>query len=125
MEAARIEANRDSAVRRALPPGAARRRAVFGLLDADGWAWAFWKALFWFLFIIFMLGVASNLVTIVIVMSASGARSGDVTAAMISGMFGMILPGLFAIISWRAYAAIPDYLQQPAWCQELIVKAKL
>ena len=55
MEAARID-NREPAVRRALPPGAARRRAVFGLLDADGWAWAFWKALFWFLFIIFMLG---------------------------------------------------------------------
>jgi hypothetical protein len=46
----------ESAVTRALPPGAARRRAVFGLLDADGWAWAFWKALFWFVFIIFLEG---------------------------------------------------------------------
>jgi hypothetical protein len=40
----------------ALPPGAARRRAVFGLLDADGWTWASIKALFWFLLIIFVLG---------------------------------------------------------------------
>ncbi len=40
----------------ALPPGAVRRRAVFGLLDADGWAWASIKATFWFIFIIFVLG---------------------------------------------------------------------
>jgi hypothetical protein len=40
----------------ALPPGAIRRRAVFGLLDADGWAWAALKATFWFIFIIFVLG---------------------------------------------------------------------
>ena len=46
---------------RALPPGAIRRRAVFGLLDADGWTWAGLKATFWFLFIIFMLGYVPNL----------------------------------------------------------------
>ena len=40
----------------ALPPGAVRRRAVFGLLDADGWTWASLKATFWFLLIIFLLG---------------------------------------------------------------------
>jgi hypothetical protein len=40
----------------ALPPGAVRRRAVFGLLDGDGWAWATLKATFWFVFIIFVLG---------------------------------------------------------------------
>ena len=28
----------------ALPPGAVRRRAAFGLLDADGWGWASLKA---------------------------------------------------------------------------------
>ena len=37
----------------ALPPGAVRRRAVFGLLDRDGWTWATIKATFWFLLIIF------------------------------------------------------------------------
>ena len=46
---------------RALPPGAIRRRAVFGLLDADGWTWAGLKATFWFLFIVFMLGYIPNL----------------------------------------------------------------
>lgn len=40
----------------ALPPGAVRRRTVFGLLDADGWTWATIKATFWFLLIIFLLG---------------------------------------------------------------------
>jgi hypothetical protein len=45
---------------RALPQGATRRRAAFGLFDADGWTWAGLKATFWFLFIIFMLGVVPN-----------------------------------------------------------------
>lgn len=40
----------------ALPPGAVRRRTVFGLLDADGWTWATLKAVFWFLVIIFLQG---------------------------------------------------------------------
>ncbi|MGD8486758.1 MAG: hypothetical protein PVH07_08985 [Chloroflexota bacterium] len=44
----------------ALPQGATRRRAAFGLFDADGWTWAGLKAAFWFLFIIFMLGVVPN-----------------------------------------------------------------
>jgi hypothetical protein len=33
-----------------------RRRALFGLLDGDGWSWASLKALFWFIVIIFLLG---------------------------------------------------------------------
>ena len=33
-----------------------RRRALFGLLDADGWGWASVKAFFWLIFIIFILG---------------------------------------------------------------------
>jgi hypothetical protein len=41
----------------ALQPGIPRRRrALFGLLDADGWGWAFAKAFFWFVAIIFLLG---------------------------------------------------------------------
>ena len=38
----------------ALPAGAAPRRAVFGLLDADGWGWAGLKAAFWFLVFVFL-----------------------------------------------------------------------
>lgn len=42
---------------RALTAGPApRRRAFFGLLDADGWGWASLKAFFWFVVIIFVLG---------------------------------------------------------------------
>ena len=33
-----------------------RKRALFGLLDADGWAWASVKAFLWLIFIIFILG---------------------------------------------------------------------
>jgi hypothetical protein len=42
----------------ALLPGTTqtRRRALFGLLDASGWAWASVKATFWFILIIFLLG---------------------------------------------------------------------
>ena len=42
----------------ALYPGTTqtRRRALFGLLDANGWAWASLKALVWFLLMIFLLG---------------------------------------------------------------------
>jgi Kelch motif len=35
---------------------APRRRALFGLFDADGWGWASVKALFWFFLIIILLG---------------------------------------------------------------------
>ncbi len=42
---------------KALPAGRAmRRRVVFGFFDADGWAWAFTKAMFWLLVIIMALG---------------------------------------------------------------------
>src|SRR4029079_14465961 len=42
----------------ALGPGTAvpRRRALFGLLDADGWGWASVKAFVWLIIIIFILG---------------------------------------------------------------------
>lgn len=36
--------------------GAVRRRTFFGLFDADGWAWAGAKSVFWFVVIVTMLG---------------------------------------------------------------------
>src|SRR6266498_5091630 len=33
-----------------------RRRALFGLVDRDGWAWAGIKAMLWFLLIILLMG---------------------------------------------------------------------
>jgi len=41
---------------RALPPGSVRRRAFFGVFDADGWTWAGVKALGWFALMILLLG---------------------------------------------------------------------
>ena len=42
----------------ALGPGTVlpRKRALFGLLDQDGWAWASVKAFAWLVIIILMLG---------------------------------------------------------------------
>src|SRR4029453_4833365 len=42
----------------ALGPGTAlpRKRALFGLLDADGWGWASLKAFVWLIIIIVLLG---------------------------------------------------------------------
>ncbi len=44
----------------ALPAGAVRRRAVFGLFDADGWSWAGIKAAFWFMVLVFLLAYIPN-----------------------------------------------------------------
>lgn len=44
----------------ALPAGAAPRRTLFGLFDADGWSWAGVKATFWFIAFVFLLGVVPN-----------------------------------------------------------------
>ena len=38
------------------PQAPARRRAFFGLFDADGWSWASVKAIFWFVVMIMLLG---------------------------------------------------------------------
>ena len=38
------------------PIAAPRRRAFFGLFDADGWGWATVKAIFWFVLMIMLLG---------------------------------------------------------------------
>ena len=57
-----------------------------------------------------------------IALAQSNSRGGDATAILIGGSFGVLLVGAFAYVSFRAYAAIPRYLRQPAWCQELLSK---
>ena len=52
-------------------------------------------------------------------------RVGDQISAVIGVIFVIVIFGAFVVVSWRAYATIPLYLMQPAWCQELIVKAQL
>jgi len=44
---------------------------------------------------------------------------------MLGSAVSFVLLGAFAAVSWRSFAAIPKYLAQPAWCQELIVRAGL
>jgi hypothetical protein len=44
---------------------------------------------------------------------------------MMGGVLGSILPAIFAVVSFRAWSAIPRYLAEPAWCQEIIAASKL
>jgi hypothetical protein len=46
-------------------------------------------------------------------------------AALIGGFVLAVIDLAFIFLSARACLAIPKYLAQPAWCQELIVKAGL
>jgi len=69
--------------------------------------------------IIYLFFAALNLLTIAI--GAAGGQPGSAIGAI----FGIILLIVFAVVSWRAVVAIPEYLKQPAWCQELIVHADL
>ena len=72
------------------------------------------------LFVLFTLSVAFN----VLAVAVSYAGFGD-PSAMAGNIIGIVLMGLFAIVSWGAIAAIPRYRAQPAWCQELVAAADL
>lgn len=70
------------------------------------------------MFIIFILSGIFQIVTTAITASVSN------TSAPIPMLIVVLLFSFgFAVISWRAVAAIPAYLAQPAWCQELVVKS--
>jgi hypothetical protein len=45
----------------------------------------------------------------------------DAVYCGIGGAFSIV----FAIVSFNAFAAIPEFRQQPAWCQEMLIRAKL
>ena len=45
----------------------------------------------------------------------------DAVYCGIGGAFSIV----FAVVSFRAFAAIPEFRQQPAWCQEVLIRAKL
>ena len=57
--------------------------------------------------------------------TVTASNSGTQMAQVIAAFAGLLIGGGLAYVGWRAFAAIPEYLQQPAWCQELIVKSKL
>jgi hypothetical protein len=71
-------------------------------------------------FIVCLAGVGINLITILF-----GSSRPNPVGAEISAFIGILFAIGFAVTSWRAFAAIPKYLAQPAWCQELIAAAKL
>jgi hypothetical protein len=73
------------------------------------------------MFILFMISIAANLLSMVF--TALSPRADPAT--LLTSVLGMVLPAIFAVISWRAFTAIPRYLAHPAWCQELLVTANL
>jgi hypothetical protein len=72
------------------------------------------------MFIIFLAAAGLNLLSLAL--TAATARD---LAPVLGALFSALLTAAFAVVSWRSFAAIPPYLAQPAWCQELIVKANL
>jgi hypothetical protein len=68
--------------------------------------------------ILFVLVGLFNVITIGVGISQSNGPS------WVGGVFTLLVAIGFAFISLRAYAAIPKYLRQPAWIQELLSKAE-
>jgi hypothetical protein len=74
------------------------------------------------MFILFLIGTAVNISGCVLATAATGPAG---ASQAVASAIGLIFTVAFAVVSWRAFAVIPQYLLQPAWCQELIVKANL
>jgi hypothetical protein len=78
------------------------------------------------MFILFAIGTGLVLLSAVInaaSTTASPVRTGGLE--VVSAIIGAVLWGAFALVSWQAFAAIPRYRAQPAWCQELIAGSKI
>jgi hypothetical protein len=95
----------------ALGPGnAAKRRALFGLLERDGWSWAFLKAMAWFLVIIVMMGYLPDRAYYFTVFSTIdlGLRSDALTPVNLCPPENLTLPCPApggAILPWQASPA--------------------
>jgi hypothetical protein len=73
------------------------------------------------MFILIIISILINVGSLAL--QASAGTTGDTVAGIVGIIVILGIGGLFAFVSWRSYAAIPRYLGQPAWCQELIVSA--
>jgi len=71
--------------------------------------------------IVFLLGVALNLASMVL--AASSSPQGAMAA--VPALLGMILPAAFAWVSFQAFTAIPKFLSQPVWAVEALVHSGL
>ena len=67
---------------------------------------------------------ALNLFSVLLNSANSSNSSADGTATLIGNAIGLLIQGAFIYVFFRGYSAIPKYLGQPAWCQELIVIAE-
>lgn len=45
--------------------------------------------------------------------------------ALVTMLATGFLPAIFAIVAWRAFAAVPKFLASPMWCQEAIVSTEV
>lgn len=80
------------------------------------------------MFIIYLITLLVQLASAAMIAAGAGTAMGGApsTAPQIVGTFvGILFEAAFAVVSWRGFVAIRKYLAQPAWCQELIVKAGL
>jgi hypothetical protein len=66
--------------------------------------------------------ILSGLMQVFSIVMQSMAISGAAGPAAVGGIIGMLIVGAFAYVAFNAYIAIPKYLLQPAWCQELLSK---
>lgn len=82
--------------RPALPVRATRRRILFGLFDADGWAWASVKAAFWFVFAWATLGYLPDRAFYLTVL-----KTLDVNAFIgFERVFGLQQPPFFPVVNF-------------------------
>lgn len=68
--------------------------------------------------IVFSIGGLFNLAQIAI----GSAAPGNAAPSLAGGIIGIVIAAAFAYVAFQAFVAIPGYLTQPAWCQELLSK---
>ena len=73
--------------------------------------------------IIFLASIAWVFISLLV--ASSSTQYGETAAILLGGVVICIFPAIFGVISFRAFATIPRYLAQPAWCQEIIAASKL
>jgi hypothetical protein len=77
------------------------------------------------MFILFIGSSIFQIVSFGSTVSARGSGMGAGPGLGVALFITLLFAVAFAYVSWQAFAAIPKYLAQPAWCQELVVKAGL
>lgn len=79
----------------------------------------------WPLVVILILFGFGILLSLVVIIFALATQMKDGPAAVIVYLLLILLLGVSSAFTIRALLAIPKYLQQPAWCQELLARSKI